>query len=154
MLLAYLAVALLPRRQPGEGGAPMPWGIAIKSACTAKAWPRAEDCQGHHRAAREGRMRPRGWLQRPRGRAKIVSHDGKSRQEGVHIDHRICSFSWRRESHSTGERHLPSYRYLLIPTQRLIALSGQPTCPTVARRISGIEVAQPDTIIITKAIIT
>ena len=46
MLLASLAVALLPRRQPGEGGAPMPWGIAIKSACTAKAWPRAEDCQG------------------------------------------------------------------------------------------------------------
>src|SRR5919199_1674435 len=59
MLLAYLAVELLPRRQAGEGGAQMTVRIAIKPALAAKALPLAEDGQGHHLAAREGRLRSR-----------------------------------------------------------------------------------------------
>jgi len=42
-LLAYGAVALLPRRQRGEGGAPMALGRALPAACTAKAWPLAKE---------------------------------------------------------------------------------------------------------------
>jgi hypothetical protein len=39
ILLAHVAVALLPCGPRGKGGAQMPLGIAIKPACTAKAWP-------------------------------------------------------------------------------------------------------------------
>jgi hypothetical protein len=42
------------------------------------------------------------WLGGQRGLAKVVCHNVKSRQEGVHIDHSICSLSCRRESNATG----------------------------------------------------
>jgi hypothetical protein len=119
IVLAHLAVALLPRRQPEEGRAQMPLGRARNPACTAQAWPLATEGHGHPRAARAGRRWPRGCRQRQRGRAKIVHHDVPSRQEGGHIHHSIGSLSWRRERHATGERHLPFYRCLLIHTKRL-----------------------------------
>src|SRR5919205_3134753 len=43
ILLAHLAVELLPRGQGGKGGAQMPSGIAIKTAFTTKALPLAKE---------------------------------------------------------------------------------------------------------------
>jgi hypothetical protein len=96
MLLPHLAVELLSRGQLRKGGPQMTLRIAIKAALTAKALPLPEHSQSHDFAPAERGLRARTGLRRQGGLAKIVDHDVKSRQEGVHIDHSHCSLSWGR----------------------------------------------------------
>ena len=102
VLLAALPIELLPGGQSREGGPEMTLGLAVKAALTAKALPLPEHRQGHHLTPAQGGLRSRVWLGGQRGLAKVVCHNVKSRQEGVHIDHSICSLSCRRESNATG----------------------------------------------------
>src|SRR5262249_54576511 len=83
---------LLPRRQRGEGGVHMPLGLAVKTAFTAKALPLAKDRQGHHRTPAEGSLGARVWFRGQRELAKVIDHNVKRRQEGVHIDHRSAPY--------------------------------------------------------------
>ena len=106
LVLPHLAVELLPRGQRGKGGPQVALGIALKAPFTAKTLPLRKHRQGQHFAPAESSLRPRVGLQGQGGLAKVINHDGKHSEEGVHIDHEIAP-SLGRESNSTGRRHLP-----------------------------------------------
>src|SRR5262249_9469407 len=86
--LVSLAVALLPRRPRGAGSGPMPLGSARNPAFPAQAVPLSEDRHGHHRAAREGRLRSRG---------------GSSGKEVVHTSSTTTARGGRQGATSTRE---------------------------------------------------
>lgn len=92
VLLADLPVALLPGGQGRQGGPEMARRVAVKTPFTAKALPLSKHPQGHHLAAAQGGLGPRMELGRHRGLAKVIDHNIKSRQEGVHIDHRRAPY--------------------------------------------------------------
>jgi len=91
--LAPLPIALLPRGQWGKGRAPRARCRAVHAPCAAHALPRPAERQGPRLAAAPGCRRPR----RSRGGhsrlAKIVDHNVKRRQEGVHSNHRRARVS-------------------------------------------------------------
>src|SRR5215467_6966355 len=70
----------------------MPVRLAIQPELTAKALPLPEEGQGHRLTPAKSRLRSSMGLGRQRGRAHIIYHDVKSRQEGVHIDHRAAPY--------------------------------------------------------------
>jgi hypothetical protein len=96
VMLADVPIALLPGGQSGEGGPEMVLGLEVTAALTTKALPLPEHRQGHHLAPAQGGRWSRAGLRGQRGLAKVVCHNGKSSQEGVHIDQSICSLSWGR----------------------------------------------------------
>src|SRR4029453_8841535 len=67
-------------------------GIAVKAPLTAKALPLPEQGQGHHLTPAQGRLRAWVRLGRQREHAKVIDHHVKSRQEGVHINHRSAPY--------------------------------------------------------------
>src|SRR5918911_3521190 len=97
VLLADLPMELLPGGQRRKGGPEMTLGVAVKAALTTKALPLPEQGQGHHLAPAQGGLGSRVGLRGQRGLAKVVGHNVKSSQEGVHIDHSMCSLSWKIE---------------------------------------------------------
>src|SRR5262245_4352510 len=96
VLLPHLAVELLPRGQLWKSGPQVTLCIAIKAPLTAKALPLPKHGQGHDFAPAERSLRSRALLRGQGSLAKIVYHDVKSSQEGVHIDHSNSSLSWGR----------------------------------------------------------
>jgi hypothetical protein len=119
VVLADLPIELFSGGQRWTGGPEMALGIAVKAALPATGLPRPEQGQGHHLAPAQGGLWSRVQLRGQRSLAKVVCHNVKSRQDGVHSDQSICSFSWGRESNATGQRHLPCNRQLSIHTKRL-----------------------------------
>src|SRR5262252_922586 len=96
VLRADVPIALLPGGQRRQGGPEMTLGVAVQAARTATTLPLPAQCQGHHRAPAQGGLWARVGLRGQRGLAQVVGHHVKSRQEGVHIDHSMCSLSWGR----------------------------------------------------------
>ena len=93
MLLADLPIVLFPGGQRWKGGPEMALGIAIKAALTAKALPLPAQGQGHHLTPAEGRLGARVELGGQSELAKVIDHHVKSRQEGVHINHRSAPYT-------------------------------------------------------------
>jgi hypothetical protein len=106
-LLADVPIELLPCGQRRKGCPELALGLAVNAPRTAKALPLPEQGQGHHFAPAQSGLWSWGWLRGQRELAKIIRHNVKSRQEGVHLDPSICSLSWGRESHAIGRRPLP-----------------------------------------------
>jgi hypothetical protein len=96
VLRADVPIARLPGGQRREGSPEMTLGRAVQAARPAKALPRSAHRPGHHLTPAQGRWWSRVGLRGQRGLAQVVCHHGKSRQEGVPIDHRIGSLSWGR----------------------------------------------------------
>jgi hypothetical protein len=78
-----------PRRQ---GGPALARGGAVHAPRPAQALPRPAQGPGHHRAPAQGGLGARGRLGRQSSRAQVVHQNGKSRQEGVHIDQRSAPY--------------------------------------------------------------
>jgi hypothetical protein len=70
----------------------MALGVAVQAPLTAKALPLTAQGQGHHLAPAQGGLGARVRLGRQRSLAKVVYHNVKSSQEGVHIDHRSAPY--------------------------------------------------------------
>jgi hypothetical protein len=75
VLLADLAIALLPGGQRRKGAPEMTLCIAVKAALTAEALPLSAYGQGHHLAPAQGSLWSRVWLRGQRGLAKVVYHN-------------------------------------------------------------------------------
>src|SRR5215475_268104 len=91
MMLPHLAVKLLPSGQLRKGRPEVALRRAVKAALTPKALPLPKDSQGHYLTPAESCQRPTMSLSGQGGLAKIIDHDVKRSQEGVHIDHSMCS---------------------------------------------------------------
>jgi hypothetical protein len=92
VLPADLPIVLLPREQSRKGGPQVALRIAVKAALAAKALLLREQSQGHHLTPAEGSLGARVWFRGQRELAKVIDHNVKSSQEGVHIDHRSAPY--------------------------------------------------------------
>jgi hypothetical protein len=92
LLRADLPIVLLPRRQRRKGRPEMARCIAVKAALTAKALPRPAQGQGDHLTPAEGRLGTRVGLGGQGEPAKVIDHNVKSSQEGVHINPRSAPY--------------------------------------------------------------
>jgi hypothetical protein len=86
VVLPHLALERRPRGQLGKSSPQVALGIAIQATFTAKTLP-LRHRQGQHFAPTESSLRPRVGLQGQRGLAKVINHNVKNSEEGVHSDH-------------------------------------------------------------------
>jgi hypothetical protein len=87
VLLPHVAVALLARGPLRQGAPQVALRRAVKAPFTAKTLPLRKHRQGQHCALAASSLRPRVGLYGQRGLAKVINHDVKNSEEGVHIDH-------------------------------------------------------------------
>src|SRR5215204_7764278 len=77
--------------------------IAVEVPFAGESAPAGEDSEGDDLALTEGGFRTR-TLFRRLSLAKVVNHDIKCGEEGVHVDHESVPFPWGSGSRPTLER--------------------------------------------------
>src|SRR5215468_7051803 len=87
-----LPLVLFSGGQRRKGGPELALGGAGKAPRTAKALPRPEQGPGHHLTPTQSRRWSWVWRGGQRGLVTVIDHNGKSRQEGVHINHRRAPY--------------------------------------------------------------
>ena len=80
-------VELAAARESGESRTQPAYGVTVEVPFTAEAGPLAEDNQGDHLTARQGRLGAGRVPGRELGLAKIISQNVECREEGVRIHH-------------------------------------------------------------------
>src|SRR5215208_549175 len=89
--------------QCGECSSQMIISVAVEVPFAGESAPAGEDSEGDDLALTEGGFRTR-TLFRRLSLAKVVNHDIKCGEEGVHVDHESVPFPWGSGSRPTLER--------------------------------------------------
>src|SRR5215212_1170784 len=100
---AHETVELGAAWQCGECSSHMTISVAVEVPFAGESAPAGEDSEGDDLTLAEGGFRTRALFGRP-GLAKVVNHDIKYGEEGVHIDHESVPFPWGSGSRPTLER--------------------------------------------------